>query len=137
MSNPSPPDLLDHFKSLGIVAGAVATTYGLISAIKKAYAKWREKHPTFRRTVLTALEELKQGQRELEDYNAAMLRERLESAYTVYVKEMGWCPSGQKRMVLQLFEIYEEKGWNHLSDCYKQEITDLPESKEKRKEYPR
>lgn len=137
MTTPDPtPEAMDHLKQLGIAVGAVAGTIGLIKLIFgpliDARKRWKEAHPPYRKTVLRTLKELKDYQSRFDDYNAAMLRERLESAYTVYVLEMGWCPASEKRNLQELFEIYENLGWNHIDSRNREIIMSLPESKDKR-----
>lgn len=128
------------WKEIGIVVGTIGGIIGLVKLVVaplvKAHKQWREKHPPFRKTVLATLKHLEIGQRSSEDFNAALLRERLESAYVVYVMEMGWCPSSQKRRLNELFKFYESKGWGDLIDTkQKDAILALPERKEKRVEY--
>lgn len=120
------------FKALGVTVGAISGVIGLVKLVVqplvKAWKRHRERHPPFRRTVLKALDELQTGMKQNDDYNAALLRERLESAYTVYVLQMGWCPSGEKRMLMDLFEMYTDRGWNHLNKRYRETIEALPET---------
>lgn len=128
------------WKEIGIVVGTISGVIGLatlvIAPLVKAHRRWREKHPPFRKTVLTALKHLEEGQRSSEDFAAALLRERLESAFVVYVQEMGWCPSGEKRRLHELYKFYESKGWGDLVDKKQKDIIlALPERKDKRVEY--
>ena len=120
------------FKAVGVTVGAITGCIGLtklvIQPLIKAWKRYRELHPPFRKTVLRSLEQLQKDMKRNDDYNAALLRERLESAYTVYVLRMGWCPSGEKRMLMDLFDLYTERGWNHLNKRYQEHIMALPET---------
>lgn len=136
----------------------VSITGGLTALIARPayakYKKWREKNPPFRKTMLRTLEQLEIKLNTLEakagansdalsrleatassntEYAEAMLRERLESAYTVYAIKMGWCPSGEKRMLMDLFRLHESRGWNHINKKYREVIANLPESEPERK----
>jgi hypothetical protein len=130
----------EQWKDIGIMVGTISGIIALIKLvimpIAKAWRKWREKHPPFRRTVLQALEQLQNGQTINEDFMVAFLRERLEDAYVKYVLDMGWCPSREKRLLGDLFKISEAKGWDHLDERHRELIMSLPESKDQRKDYP-
>ncbi len=132
------PDPMDHVKSIGTIIGTVTGVLGLIALIKKAWRSFREKHPTFKYTVIKDLRQIKEGQKRFEYFNAAMLRERLESIYNVYVLEMGWCPRSAKQNIALLFDLYCE---NFGGDCdaltlhNKEVVMGLPESKSQKKEY--
>lgn len=142
----------EAIRFLIVVIGGVVSVISIWRALIagwKAFRKWRETHPSFRRTMLRTLERLEIQVNELDaqaktnrdalerlegsvarsdEYFSAMLRERLESAYTMYAVRMGWCPSGEKRMLMDLFELHESRGWNHINQKYKEIIADLPES---------
>lgn len=132
----------NEWKDLGAIAGSILSIVAVIKLIimpiAKAWRKWREAHPPFKKTVLLALKELKEGQAGFDDFNAAMLRERLEDAYIQYVLDMGWCPSREKRLLAELFKLSKSKGWDieHLDEKHYQLIMNLPESRDQRKEYP-
>lgn len=135
--NSSPcPDPTEQIKSIGSVIGTVSGAIGLFTLIKKGWNNYREKHPTFKKTVIDSLEQIKKGQKRFEDFNAATLRERLGSIHNLYVKQMRWCSRDQKEKIVPLFDIYMEN-YAAFSDRPlilkdKQEIIDLPESKEER-----
>lgn len=121
------------FKTIGIIVGSISGAIGLaklvVTPVIRRYRTWRHNHPRFRSIVLRTLKELQIGMDRNDDYNAALLRERLESAYTVYVLQMGWCPSGEKRMLMDLFDLYIANGWNHINKRYKETIDALPEER--------
>lgn len=132
-----------------IVSISGGVTALVIRPLYAKYKKWREKNPPFRRTMLRTLERMTVQINELEtkagdnsaalsrlettanvneEYFEAMLRERLESAYTIYAVKMGWCPSGEKRMLVDLFELHAKRGWNHIDKKYSEIIMNLPET---------
>lgn len=68
--------------------------------------------------------------RPIKEFNSAMAlmqRERLESAYTVYVNVLGWCPSGEKSVLEAIYRHYKEGGNNHIAENYLEVILELPE----------
>lgn len=131
-----------NLKTLGLIlstaTGIMAFLKLIFVPLKNAYGRWRIKNPPFKRTVLRQLEklstELESNRLEYEDYFAALIRERLESAYTIYVLRLGWCPIGEKSMLMELFDMYSAKGFNHLSVNYKEKIQALPESEAEKNE---
>lgn len=137
-TTPPCPDM-DHVKNWGTIIATITGTIGLVALIRKSWNNWKEKHPTFRRTVLKSLDQIKEGQRRFDDFNAAMLRERMESVYNVYVLEMGWCPRSAKINISKLFELYKERFGSDIEDVLVDRnlevIMDLPESKDQRKDY--
>lgn len=136
MSEPGP---MEHLKAWGTIIATISGTIGLIALIRKGWNNWKSRHPTFRRSVLKSLEQIRNGQKEFEDFNAAMLRERLESIYNVYVLEMGWCPLSAKQNIRALFDLYKSKFGCQVEDVLidrnKEMIMSLPESKDQRKNY--
>jgi hypothetical protein len=133
------PDPVEQIKTAGTVIGTITGAIGLYALIKKGWQKYREKHPTFRRKVLACLEQIKDGQRRFDDFNAATLRERLGSIYNLYVLEMGWCPRSQKEKIALLFDIHKEYFGSEVEDALMAQdramIMSLPESKDQRKDY--
>ena len=118
-------------KFIGLVVGTVTGVWGLarlvVAPLKKRYTAWRLKHPAFREKVLDALNVISDRMDQLDDFQAAMLRERLESAYTVYAIDMQWCPTGEKHMLVELYDLYTSRGWNHINKRYREIIMALPE----------
>jgi len=139
MQNSPCPDPMEHINTIGKVIGTITGAIGLFALIKKMWQNWREKHPTFKYTVIKSLEQIKAGQKRFEDFNAATLRERIGSIYNLYVLEMGWCPRAQKEKIALLFDIYVEYYGTDAEDPLikhdKAIIMELPESKDQRIDY--
>lgn len=138
-----------------VIGGVVSliTIWRALVAGWTVFRKWREKNPPFRKTMLRTLEQVEIKLNTLEakaganadalfrlesvaasntEYAEIMLRERLESAYTVYAIQMGWCPSGEKRMLMDLFRLHESRGWNHINKKHREIIASLPESEQEK-----
>lgn len=124
------PDTEELILDLGKVVAAVMTIIGFGTLLRKWWTAWRVNHPPFKAEVRDALKALRDGQTRFDDYNAALLRDRLESSYTIYVKMMGWCPVTVKRTLMDLFALYQERGWNHINKRYCEDIMELPERPE-------
>ena len=66
----------------------------------------------------------------LQDMNTAitlMQRERLESAHAIYVNCLGWCPSGEKTVLSDIYKHYTSRGNNHIAEDYIERLVALPE----------
>lgn len=63
----------------------------------------------------------------IQDDIADLQYERLSQAHDFYM-DRGWCPSSKKQMLCQMHKSYAEKGRNHLSKYYENEILGLPDS---------
>lgn len=126
-------DLLKHIVLvISLFSGAIGLWKLVFLPLWNWWKKYRVKNPSFRKSVLLSLQRLELGLKKNDDYTAALIRERLESAYTIYVLTLGWCPSGEKRMLMDLFALYEEGGHNHLDLQYKNKILVLPEVEPKK-----
>lgn len=57
-----------------------------------------------------------------------MQRERLESAHAVYCLVLGWCPSGEKQVLADIYRHYKQGGHNHMAEDYIEKICELPDN---------
>ena len=132
-------DPVDQIKTAGTIIATISGFFGLVALIRKGWKNWKAKHPTFRRTVLTCLEQIKDGQRRFEDFNAATLRERLSSIYNVYVLDLGWCSRNHKELAAILYDLYISHFASETEKTLLRReqsiVLELPESKDQRKEY--
>ncbi len=66
----------------------------------------------------------------LQDINTSvtlMQRERLESAHAIYAHCLGWCPSGEKTVLSDIYRHYVRRGNNHIAGEYIRDICSLPD----------
>ena len=56
-----------------------------------------------------------------------MQRERLESAHAIYAHCLGWCPSGEKTVLSDIYRHYVRRGNNHIAGEYIRDICSLPD----------
>lgn len=71
------------------------------------------------------IKELKNTLRRVDENNADLLRDRLETLYQVYMKQ-GWCAPAEKQRVIHMYETYRARGYNHLAEHNEQDILNLP-----------
>lgn len=56
-----------------------------------------------------------------------MQRERMESAHAIYSVVLGWCPSGEKTVLSDIYRHYRDSGHNHMAEDYIDRICALPD----------
>lgn len=81
----------------------------------------------YRKTVLDKLETIEVNQGQLGNSIANIQRDSLERSYCMFVIEHGYCPSGMKRAIADMFEEYNKNGHNHIARERMQELMELPE----------
>ena len=119
--------MVEFFKSVGTIAGAITTVIGLFTLIfwkpLKAYKKKREQEQVenreFRKSVKGVL-------KDIQDDLGDLQYQSLAQAHDMYTFR-GWCPASTKQQIVTMHESYTKKGRNHLSRHYEQEIMSLPE----------
>lgn len=119
--------MLEIVKSAGAVAGAISAVIALLTliffkpirnAIKRRAAE-REAEKKFRKEVLDSLAEIKDDIGDLQ-------YQSLAQAHDLYTSQH-WCPASTKQQLVTMHESYKQKGRNHLSEHYEEEILNLPE----------
>lgn len=65
--------------------------------------------------------------KQVDDNQAEYVRDRLQTLHEKYCNELGWASAEEKRRIIDWFEVYRKRGYNHLSDSYADDIIRLPE----------
>ena len=119
--------MVEYIKSAGAIAGAISAVIALLmlifikpirNAIKRRKAE-READRKFREQVLESLNEIKDDIGDLQ-------YQSLAQAHDLYTSQ-GWCPASTKQQLVTMHVSYTNKGRNHLSEHYEDEILNLPE----------
>lgn len=97
---------------LAKVLGACLTIYGVI---KGAVAP-----------IIKVLKDLRNALTSIEDDLGLLQRERLQSGHAIYI-EIGYCPSGEKEVLDEIFQRYKKKELNHFTQKQFDDIMKLPE----------
>ncbi len=116
---------MEWINTVGKAAGSIVTILGLISLILikplRALARAKKDEAAlareFQKTVLEKLDAIN-------DDIADLQYERLSQAHDFYTAQ-GWCPTSKKQQLCQMYKSYHEKGRNHLSEHYEQDILSL------------
>lgn len=93
------------------------------SAIDAEKADQKQVH----NAILLKLDHIEISTLGLSDSIAQLQRDNIERAYCMFVVEHGYCPSGMKESISDMFESYKSKGYNHIAQSRIDEIMALPE----------
>lgn len=138
---------MEQINELGKVAGSITAILGLLALIlftpiknyfkrkrderrrvkesnRLAEQKERSETVAFRSEVRDALSNINKALALLTDDIADLQYERLSQAQEFYTQQ-GWCPGSKKEMLCQMHKSYRQKGRNHLSEHYEEEILSL------------
>ena len=88
----------------------------------------------YRQSVLDKLDSL-DGRIQFMDRSIADLqRDNIERAYCMFKMEHGYCTSGMKEAIADMYEYYKARGYNHIAESRIKELLALPEYPHKNKE---
>ena len=81
----------------------------------------------YRQSVLDKLDSL-DGRIQFMDRSIADLqRDNIERAYCMFKMEHGYCTSGMKDAIADMYESYKARGYNHIAESRIKELLALPE----------
>ena len=81
----------------------------------------------YRQSVLDNLDSL-DGRVQFMDRSIADLqRDNIERAYCMFKMEHGYCTSGMKEAIADMYESYKASGYNHIAESRIKELLALPE----------
>ena len=126
---------------LKILVSAAAALTGWYAALKPLFNYFKEKKrrkqeaieavikndKEYRQAVLDKLDSLHQRIDENDVSLALLQRESIERAYCMFVIEHGYCPSGMKQSINDMYQYYTDRGYNHIAKGRVEELLSLPE----------
>ncbi len=126
----------DWLTALVSVITAVAAIYGwVIKPIKAQQAKQQEmvrRQEELDHEQTRKIDEVMQMLRSLSDRvdrnQAEYIRDRLQTLREHYCHEIGWATAEEKRRIIEWYESYRARGFNHLAETYVKDIESLPEA---------
>ena len=81
----------------------------------------------YRKSVLDMLDSV-DGRIQFMDRSIADLqRDNIERAYCMFKMEHGYCTSGMKEAIADMYESYKARGYNHIAESRINELLALPE----------
>ena len=116
---------MDWINNAGKLAGSISAVIALLTLvlfkpIKNAIKKRREDRDMQKKFQQLVLEKLDA----ITDDIADLQYERLSQAHDFYTSQ-GWCPTSKKEQLCHMYKSYHNKGRNHLSEHYEQDILRL------------
>ena len=116
---------MDWINNAGKLAGSISAVIALLTLllfkpIKNAIKKRREDRDMQKKFQKLGLEKLDA----ITDDIADLQYERLSQAHDFYTSQ-GWCPTSKKEQLCHMYKSYHNKGRNHLSEHYEQDILKL------------
>lgn len=137
---------MDLINEAGRIAGSVTAVLALISLIfftpvknrihrrKKKREEEISERKKFQYEVTTSLDRINHSLDGLIDDVGDLQYERLSQAQDFYTSR-GWCTGAKKEMLCKMHKSYRNKGRNHLSEHYEEEIMRLPDKPPDQKRY--
>jgi hypothetical protein len=127
--------------ALKILISAAAALTGWYAALKpfitafkdqkrkrqEAIERTLKEDKEYRQTVLDKLNLLDIHIIDSDKALALLQRDNIERAYCMFVIEHGYCPSGMKQAIYDMYNYYTKKGNNHIAGERVQQIMQLPE----------
>lgn len=127
--------------ALKILISAAAALTGWYAALKpfitafkdrkrkrqEAIERTLKEDKEYRQTVLDKLNLLDIHIIDSDKALALLQRDNIERAYCMFVIEHGYCPSGMKQSIYDMYSYYTKKGNNHIAGERVQQIMQLPE----------
>ena len=116
---------MDWINNAGKLAGSISAVIALLTLvlfkpIKNTIKKRREDRDMQKKFQKLVLEKLDA----ITDDIADLQYERLSQAHDFYTSQ-GWCPTSKKEQLCHMYKSYHNKGRNHLSEHYEQDILRL------------
>jgi hypothetical protein len=81
----------------------------------------------YRQEVLDRLESLGTQVKSMDSSIAELQRDNIERAYCMFKMEHGYCTSGMKEAISDMYESYRARGFNHIAESRIKELMALPE----------
>ena len=120
--------LKEFLTTIVAIGGAIGVIYGwLVRPFKKQAELDREQGAKID-ALIVKVDNL---ERKVEANQAEYVRDRLQTLHEKYCNELGWASAEEKRRIVDWYEEYRARGYNHLSDSYAEDIIHLPESPNK------
>lgn len=82
---------------------------------------------TYRKLVLEKLDGMDSRITSMDNSIADLQRDNIERAYCMFKMEHGYCTSGMKEAISDMYESYKARGHNHIAKSRIDELLELPE----------
>ena len=118
----------------GAIIGWMAVLRPFMEAMKARRAQRRKAledtlrmDKEYRQEGLDRLESLGTQVKSMDSSIAELQRDNIERAYCMFKMEHGYCTSGMKEAIADMYESYRARGFNHIAESRIKELMALPE----------
>ena len=94
---------------------------------QKAIEATLQADQAYRQSVLDKLDSLDSRIQFMDRSIADLQRDNIERAYCMFKMEHGYCTSGMKEAIADMYESYKARGYNHIAESRINELLALPE----------
>ena len=98
-----------------------------IAQRQKAIEATLQADQAYRQSVLDKLDSLDSRIQFMDRSIADLQRDNIERAYCMFKMEHGYCTSGMKEAIADMYESYKARGYNHIAESRINELLALPE----------
>ena len=116
--------LKEFLTTIVAIGGAVAVIYGWIIRPFKKQAELDQQQQVKIDSLITKVDNL---EKKVDANQAEYVRDRLQTMHEKYCNELGWASAEEKRRIVDWYEDYRNRGYNHLAESYADDIIKLPE----------
>ena len=110
------------------IFGAIGVIYGWII---RPFKKQAELDQEQGRKIDELIGKVDSLEMKVERNQAEYVRDRLQTLHERYCNELGWASPEEKRRIIDWYDDYRARGYNHLSASYADDIIHLPEKPNK------
>ena len=114
-------DILTYIVAIG--GAVVAIRSWLIKPIKKQMELDKEQTAKIDQIII----KVNDLEKQVEANQAELVHDRLQTLHEKHCYELGWCSATEKSRIIEWYNDYHAKGYNHLVDTYVDDISKLPE----------
>ncbi len=114
----------DFLTAIVALVGAIAVIYGWVV---RPFKKQAELDRIQGKKIDELIDSVKELKERFDNHQVEYVRDRLQTLHERHVNELGWASAEEKRRIIDWYDKYREKGYNHLSSTYAQDILNLPE----------
>ena len=107
------------------IFGAIGVIYGWII---RPFRKQAELDREQGRKIDELINKVDNLEKKVDANQAEYVRDRLQTLHEKYCNELGWASAEEKRRLVDWYEDYRRRGYNHLAESYATDIIKLPES---------
>ena len=98
-----------------------------IAQRQKAIEATLQADQAYRQSVLDKMDSLDSRIQFMDRSIADLQRDNIERAYCMFKMEHGYCTSGMKEAIADMYESYKARGYNHIAESRINELLALPE----------